>query len=56
MLVYQKQTDANKAAALQAWIGYLLGDGQKLLPDLGYGAVPATTIQKAQAQISQISG
>jgi phosphate transport system substrate-binding protein len=55
VLVYQKQTDANKAAALQAWIGYLLGDGQKLLPDLGYGAVPAATLQKAQAQITQVA-
>ena len=56
VLVYQKQTDANKAAALKEWVGYLLGDGQKLLPDLGYGAVPAATLQKAQAQISQITG
>ncbi len=31
-LVYQKQPNANDAKLLKAWLGYLVGDGQKLLP------------------------
>ena len=35
VLVYQSQS-ANTAQLLQAWVGYLIGDGQKLLPGLDY--------------------
>jgi hypothetical protein len=41
---------------LQAYIGYLLGPGQKLLPGLGYAALPASLDQMATAQLSKISG
>ena len=27
---------------LKAWVGYLIGDGQKLLPDLGFAPLPAS--------------
>src|SRR6202035_4258124 len=41
-LVYQTQSSATTAKALQAWIGYLIGSGgQDLLPGLGYAKVPA---------------
>jgi ABC-type phosphate transport system substrate-binding protein len=46
VLVYEKQPSADKAAALQEWVGYLVGDGQKLLPDLGYGSVPDAILTK----------
>ncbi len=36
VLVYQKQPNANDVKMLQAWIGYLIGDGQKLLPSIGF--------------------
>jgi phosphate transport system substrate-binding protein len=53
-LVYQKQSSANTAKMLQAYIGYLLGAGQDLLPQLGYAKLPASLDQKAKAQLSQI--
>ncbi len=39
---------------LQAWVGYLVGDGQKLLPSLNFAPLPANIDQMAQAQISKI--
>ena len=53
-LVYQKQSSANTAKMLKAYIGYLLGDGQKLLPGLNYAPLPASLDQKAKAQLSKI--
>jgi phosphate transport system substrate-binding protein len=54
-LVYSKQSSANTAKMLQAYIGYLIGDGQKLLPSLNYAQVPANIVSKAKAQISKIT-
>lgn len=53
-LVYQAQPNAQQAKALQAYIGYLVGDGQKLLSSLGYAALPPTLRQQAQDQVSKI--
>jgi phosphate transport system substrate-binding protein len=53
-LVYQKQSSANTTKMLKAYIGYLLGDGQKLLPSLNYAPLPASIDQKAKAQLSEI--
>jgi phosphate transport system substrate-binding protein len=53
-LVYQSQSGSSTAKALQAWIGYLIGDGQKLLPSLGYASVPSNIDTMAQAQLSKI--
>jgi phosphate transport system substrate-binding protein len=53
-LVYQSQSSTSNAKALQAWIGYLIGDGQKLLPSLGYASVPSNIGTMAQAQLSKI--
>jgi phosphate transport system substrate-binding protein len=55
VLVYAKQSSANDAKMLQAYIGYLLGDGQQLLPSLGYAALPASIDQMAKAQLSKIT-
>jgi phosphate transport system substrate-binding protein len=55
-LVYQAQSSTNTAKMLQAYIGYLLGPGQKLLSGLGYAALPASLDQMATAQLSKISG
>ncbi len=54
-LVYAKQPSANDAAMLKAYLGFLLGDGQKLLSNLGYAPLPSGLDQKAQAQLSQIT-
>jgi phosphate transport system substrate-binding protein len=53
-LVYQKQSSTNTAKMLKAYIGYLLGDGQKLLPGLNYAPLPSSLDQKAKAQLSKI--
>jgi hypothetical protein len=38
------------------YIGYLLGAGQELLPQLGYAPLPSSIDQQAQAQLSKIAG
>ena len=53
-LVYQKQTSTNTTKMLKAYIGYLLGAGQKLLPGLNYAPLPSSLDQKAKAQLSKI--
>jgi phosphate transport system substrate-binding protein len=54
VLVYQKQSNANTTKMLQAYIGYLVGAGQAILPQIGYAKVPPSIDQKAKAQLSQI--
>jgi len=53
-LVVQKQSSTNDTAMLKAYIGYLIGDGQKLLPTLNYAPLPSNIQQQAQAQLSKI--
>jgi phosphate transport system substrate-binding protein len=53
-LVYQKQSNANTTKMLKAYIGYLVGDGQKLLPGLNYAPLPASIDSKAKAQLDKI--
>jgi phosphate transport system substrate-binding protein len=55
-LVYAKQANANDAAMLKAYLGYLLGAGQQLLPSLFYAPLPSGLDAKAVAQLSQITG
>ncbi len=55
-LVYAKQPNATDAKMLQAYLGYLLGDGQKLLPALSYAPLPPNIDAMAKAQLSQITG
>jgi phosphate transport system substrate-binding protein len=54
-LVYAKQPNANDAAMLKAYLGYLLGDGQQVLSQLGYAPLPSNLDQQAQAQLSKIT-
>ena len=46
VLVYQTQPNANDEAMLKAYIGYLVGAGQQLLPQLGYAPLPASIDQR----------
>jgi phosphate transport system substrate-binding protein len=57
-LVYATQPNANDAAMLKAWIGYLISPtgGQSLLSGLGYAPLPASLDSSAQAQLSMITG
>jgi phosphate transport system substrate-binding protein len=54
VLVYQKQPSSATTKLLKAYLGYLLGDGQKLLEPLNYAPLPANIQSKAQAQLSKI--
>ena len=51
---YAKQPNANDAKMLRAYLGYLLGAGQELLPQLGYAPLPSSIDQQAEAQLSKI--
>jgi phosphate transport system substrate-binding protein len=55
-LVYATQPNANDAALLQAYLGYLLGAGQSLLTPLNLAPLPATIDAAAKTQLSQITG
>jgi phosphate transport system substrate-binding protein len=54
-LVYAKQPNANDAALLKAYLGYLLGAGQQLLPQLNYAPLPSSIDSMAKAQLSKIT-
>lgn len=55
VLVYAKQPNANTVNMLKAYLGYLLGPGQQLLPQLSYAALPSSIDAKAKAQLDQIT-
>jgi len=55
-LVYATQPNANDAALLQAYLGYLLGAGQSLLTPLNLAPLPPAIDAAAKAQLSQITG
>jgi phosphate transport system substrate-binding protein len=54
-LVFAKQPNANTVKMLKAYLGYLLGPGQQLLPSLSYAPLPANIDQQAKAQLSKIT-
>jgi phosphate transport system substrate-binding protein len=54
VLVYETQSSSNNAKMLQAYVGYLIGAGQQLLPELGYAPLPASLDSMAKAQLSKI--
>src|SRR5271165_94774 len=55
VLVYETQPNANDAAMLQAYIGYLLGPMQQMSGSLGYAPLPANLDSMAKAQLSKIT-
>jgi phosphate transport system substrate-binding protein len=55
VLVYETQSSSNDAAMLKAYLGYLLGAGQKTLTSLGYAPLPANIDSMAVAQLSKIT-
>jgi phosphate transport system substrate-binding protein len=54
-LVYAKQPNANDAALLKAYLGYLLGQGQSLLTSLNLAPLPPSIDSAAKAQLSKIT-
>ena len=55
VLVYETQPNANDAAMLKAYIGYLLGPMQQMSASLGYAPLPSSLDQMATAQLSKIA-
>ena len=55
ILVYETQPNANDEAMVKAWVSYLIGAGQQLLPNLGFAPLPSSVQSMAQAQLSKIS-
>jgi phosphate transport system substrate-binding protein len=55
VLVYETQPNANDAAMLKAYIGYLLGPMQQMSGSLGYAPLPSSLDQMATAQLSKIA-
>ena len=53
-LVYARQPNASDVKMLRAYLGYLPGAGQELLPQLGYAPLPASIDQQAVGQLSKI--
>ena len=53
-MVYARQTDKAKGAALKAYFKFLLTDGQALLPKINFAPIPRALQDKALAQIDKI--
>jgi len=54
ILVYKNQTDRAKADTIRSFLTYLLEDGQKVAPEIGYAPLPASFRDKALAQLDNI--
>ncbi len=54
VIVYAKQADKTKGAALKAYLTYLLTDGQKLLAELDFAPLPKSLQDKAVKQLEKI--
>jgi len=54
LLVYQKQTDSVKGKAIVEFLNWMLQDGQKLAPDLGYAPLPAGVNSMVRNTIAKI--
>jgi len=54
VIVYAKQADKAKGAALKAYLKYLLGDGQKFLKDLDFAPLPKGLAAKAIKQLDKL--
>jgi len=54
VIVYANQADQAKAAAIQAYVRFLVGDGQELLPELDFAPLPPGLQAKALAQVDRI--
>jgi phosphate transport system substrate-binding protein len=54
IIVYTDQTDANKGAAVKAFLNYIYGDGQKLASSVDYAPLPKALLKSAKAQVTKI--
>jgi phosphate transport system substrate-binding protein len=54
VIVYAKQADHAKGEALKGYLKFLLKDGQKILSEIDYAALPVTLQEKAIKQLEQV--
>ena len=54
IIAYTKQTDAAKSLALVRLLWWMTHDGQQYATNLGYAALPAEVVAKAEANIAKI--
>ena len=54
VIVYAKQADKAKGEALKAYLKYLVKDGQKLLAEIDYAALPKSLQEKALKQVEKV--
>jgi phosphate transport system substrate-binding protein len=54
VIVYAKQANKDKGAAVKAYLDYLLGDAQKDLASLDFAPLPKSLRDKATAQLAKI--
>ncbi len=54
LLVYQKQKDSVKGKALIEFLYWMLKDGQRYAPDLGYAPLPQEVNQMVEKTVAQI--
>ncbi len=55
ILVYQDQTDADKGAAIVAFLDYIYKEGQKLAGSVDYAPLPKAMLKQAKAQVKKIT-
>jgi phosphate transport system substrate-binding protein len=55
LLVYEKQSDAEKGKKLVKFLDWMLRDGQKVAPDLHYAPLPAAVAAKALASLAKVT-
>jgi phosphate transport system substrate-binding protein len=54
ILVYENQSSKDKGTALKAFLSFIYSDGEGLAKGAGYAALPASIVQKAKDQLSQL--
>jgi phosphate transport system substrate-binding protein len=54
VLVYANQTDANKGAAMKAFLNYIYKQGQQLATSVDYAPLPKALLKQAKAQVNKI--
>jgi phosphate transport system substrate-binding protein len=55
LLVYKNQADPAKRDAIEAFLNFIYGEGQKIAPAADYAPLPKKLLDKAKAQVKQIS-
>jgi phosphate transport system substrate-binding protein len=55
LIVYQNQTDKAKGDAIKSFLNFIYGEGQKIAPSADYAPLPKNLLDKAKAQVKQVT-